>query len=69
MLARYTTPDGAPTLAPAGVQVGVAVPFVYIDAVSQAVAGSSLQVGAQDAYCENFGAFTHALRWSMRHML
>jgi triosephosphate isomerase len=43
---------------PAGVQVGVAVPFVYIDAVGQAIAGSSVQLGAQDAYCENFGAFT-----------
>ncbi|HYE21580.1 MAG TPA: triose-phosphate isomerase [Tepidisphaeraceae bacterium] len=43
---------------PDGVQVGVAVPFVYIDAVAQAVAGSKLQVGAQDAYFEKPGAFT-----------
>jgi triosephosphate isomerase (TIM) len=41
-----------------GVDVGVAVPFVYIDAVRQAVAGTRLMVGAQDAFCESFGAFT-----------
>jgi triosephosphate isomerase len=41
-----------------GVQVGVAPPFVYIDAVAQALAGSTVQVGAQDCYCEKNGAFT-----------
>jgi triosephosphate isomerase len=41
-----------------GVEVGVAAPFVYIDAVSQAVKGSKLMVGAQDAFCETYGAFT-----------
>ena len=41
-----------------GVQVGVAPPFVYIDAVVQASAGSALLVGAQDCYFEKFGAFT-----------
>jgi triosephosphate isomerase len=40
------------------VQVGVAPPFVYIDAVVQAVSGSPLLVGAQDCYFEKFGAFT-----------
>jgi len=44
--------------APAGVQVGIAPPFVYIDAVVQAVAGSRVLVGAQDAYFEKSGAFT-----------
>lgn len=44
--------------APASVQVGMAPPFVYIDAVVQAVAGSSVLVGAQDAYFEKSGAFT-----------
>jgi triosephosphate isomerase (TIM) len=44
--------------APKGVQVGVAPPFVYIDAVAQAVAGTGLLVGAQDAYFEKSGAFT-----------
>jgi triosephosphate isomerase len=44
--------------APEGVQVGIAPPFVYLDAVSQAIAGSSVLLGAQDAYFENAGAFT-----------
>lgn len=44
--------------APAGVQAGVAVPFVYIDAVGQALAGSSVLLGAQDVYFEKNGAFT-----------
>lgn len=44
--------------APGSVQVGIAPPFVYLDAVVQAVAGSSVLVGAQDAYFENNGAFT-----------
>ena len=41
-----------------GVQVGVAVPFVYLDAVNQAIAGTPLLLGAQDAYFEKDGAFT-----------
>lgn len=44
--------------APAGVQVGIAVPFVYIDAVGSAINGSSVLLGAQDAYFEKNGAFT-----------
>lgn len=44
--------------APKGVDVGIAPPFVYLDAVAQAVAGSSILLGAQDAYFENSGAFT-----------
>jgi len=43
---------------PDGVQVGAAVPFVYLDAVGQAIAGSKLQLGAQDVYFEKPGAFT-----------
>jgi triosephosphate isomerase (TIM) len=46
---------GAPK---SGVQVGVAPPFVYLDAVSQAVGGSGVLVGAQDLYFEKSGAFT-----------
>jgi triosephosphate isomerase len=46
---------GAPS---SGVQVGVAPPFVYLDAVSQSVSGSSVLVGAQDIYVEKSGAFT-----------
>jgi triosephosphate isomerase (TIM) len=41
-----------------GVQVGVAVPFVYLDAVNGAIAGTPLLLGAQDAYFEKDGAFT-----------
>ncbi len=41
-----------------GVQVGIAPPFVYLDAVNQAIDGSSVLLGAQDAYFEKSGAFT-----------
>src|SRR5947209_12709125 len=41
-----------------GVEVGVAPPFVYLDAVGQALAGSKVLLGAQDAYFEPSGAFT-----------
>ncbi|HEX4055500.1 MAG TPA: triose-phosphate isomerase [Tepidisphaeraceae bacterium] len=44
--------------APQGVQVGIAPPFVYLDAAAQAIAGSSILLGAQDAYFEKNGAFT-----------
>jgi len=43
---------------PTGVQAGAAIPFVYIDAVKQAVGGSKFEVGAQDAYFEKSGAYT-----------
>src|SRR4051794_30366179 len=43
---------------PAKVQAGVAPPFVYLDAVGQAVAGSNVWLGAQDVYFEKSGAFT-----------
>src|SRR3954447_17111519 len=43
---------------PASVEVGIAPPFVYIDAVASAISGSKLLLGAQDAYCESGGAFT-----------
>ena len=44
--------------APATVQVGVAAPFVYLDSVAQALAGSTVLLGAQDVYFEKSGAFT-----------
>jgi triosephosphate isomerase len=44
--------------APAGVQLGVAPPFVYLDAVGAVIGGSSLLLGAQDVYFEKNGAFT-----------
>lgn len=40
------------------IDVGIAPPFVYLDAVHQAIAGSKLWLGAQDAYHEVGGAFT-----------
>jgi triosephosphate isomerase (TIM) len=48
--------QGAP--APSKVQVGVAPPFVYLDTVGQAIAGSAVLLGAQDCYFEKSGAFT-----------
>lgn len=42
----------------AGVDTGIAPPFVYLDAVNQAIAGSSVLLGAQDVYFEKNGAFT-----------
>lgn len=44
--------------APSGVQAGIAPPFVYLDAVSSAIAGSSVLLGAQDVYFQKNGAFT-----------
>ena len=44
--------------APGGVEVGIAPPFVYLDAVANAIGGSSVLVGAQDVYFEKNGAFT-----------
>jgi triosephosphate isomerase (TIM) len=41
-----------------GVRVGVAPPFVYLDAAGHALAGSSVLLGAQDVYFEKNGAFT-----------
>lgn len=46
---------GAPA---SGVDVGVAPPFVYLDAVAQALAGSNVLLGAQNVYFEKSGAFT-----------
>jgi triosephosphate isomerase len=51
--------------APAGVQVGVAPPFVYLDAVGQVVGGSPVLLGAQDAYFEKNGAFTGEISLEM----
>jgi triosephosphate isomerase len=44
--------------APKGVTIGAAVPFVYLDVVGQALAGSNVKLGAQDVYFEKSGAFT-----------
>ena len=39
-----------------GVQVGIAPPFVYLDAVNQVIHQTPLLLGAQDAYFEPSGA-------------
>jgi triosephosphate isomerase len=39
-------------------EIGIAPPFVYLDAVSKAIAGSRVLLGAQDVYFEKSGAFT-----------
>jgi triosephosphate isomerase len=44
--------------APAQVEVGVAPPFVYLDAVGASLASSRVLLGAQDCYYEKNGAFT-----------
>ena len=56
---------GVAAAAPAGVQVGVAPPFVYLDAVGQALAGSAVLLGAQDVYHEKDGAFTGEISVAM----
>ena len=43
--------------APTHMQVGIAPPFVYLDAVSQVI-GDLVLLGAQDLYFEKNGAFT-----------
>jgi triosephosphate isomerase len=43
---------------PEGIELGIAPPFVYLDAVAQAIASSPVLLGAQDAYFEKNGAFT-----------
>lgn len=50
---------------PAGVEVGVAPPFVYLDAVGQALGGSGVLLGAQDVYFEKNGAFTGEISLEM----
>jgi triosephosphate isomerase (TIM) len=55
--------------APAGVDVGVAPPFVYLDAVGKAIAGSRVLLGAQDVYFEKNGAFTGEISLEMLNNL
>jgi triosephosphate isomerase (TIM) len=49
----------------ANVDVGMAPPFVYLDAVGQAIAGSKVMLGAQDVYFEKGGAFTGEISCDM----
>jgi triosephosphate isomerase len=57
-LASGVAAGAAQGKAGSGVQVGVAPPFVYLEAVGQALGGSGVRLGAQDAYFEKNGAFT-----------
>jgi triosephosphate isomerase len=50
---------------PASVAVGVAPPFVYLDAVGAELAGSRVLLGAQDTCCEPDGAFTGEVSLAM----
>jgi len=49
----------------AGVEVAVCPPFVYLEAVAAALAGSSVGLGAQNAYHEKSGAYTGEISVSM----
>lgn len=42
----------------ADIDVGIAPPFVYVDEIARAVAGSQIRVGAQNCCDEPHGAFT-----------
>lgn len=48
-------------LAATGAQVGVAPPYTALESVKQALAGSSIQLFAQDCHWEKQGAFTGAV--------
>ncbi len=47
------------------VDLAVCPPFVYLSAISKAVAGSKIAVGAQDMFYENDGAFTGEISGAM----
>jgi triosephosphate isomerase len=46
-------------------EIGVAPPFVYLDAVREALEGSKVWLGAQDAYFQPSGAFTGEISLDM----
>ena len=50
---------------PTNVDVGIAPPFTYLDAVSQSISGTNLLLGAQDCYFEKSGAFTGEISTDM----
>jgi len=47
-----------PAASPPAAQVAVCPPSVYLEAVHRALAGSAVELGAQNAWCEPPGAFT-----------
>ena len=56
---------GVANSASLAVEIGVAVPFVYLDAVRIALGASSVLLGAQDVYFEKSGAFTGEISTDM----
>ena len=56
---------GVAAQAPGSVDVGIAPPFVYLDAVGAAIAGTSVLLGAQDVYFQKNGAFTGEISLEM----
>jgi triosephosphate isomerase len=50
---------------PGGVDVAVCPPFVYLDSVAGALAGSAIGLGAQDMYHKDKGAFTGEISAAM----
>jgi len=47
------------------VDLGVAPPFVYLQAVGEALAGTNIALGAQNVFCEDNGAFTGEISAAM----
>jgi triosephosphate isomerase (TIM) len=47
------------------IEIGIAPPFVYLDAVAQALGGSRVLLGAQDVFHEPDGAFTGEISLAM----
>lgn len=56
---------GSVDIAGKAVDVAVIPPFVYLQSVGQAVAGSGVALGSQDVYIEAEGAFTGEISTSM----
>ena len=52
---------------PTGVEVVICPPFVNIFPVGQAIAGSALELGAQDVFFEKKGAYTGEISVDMLH--
>lgn len=53
------------SMKPGAADIAVCPPFVYVAAVAEVLAGSAIQVGAQNLYFEANGAFTGEISGSM----
>lgn len=56
---------GAGCMAVSGVDVAVIPPFIYLQAVTEAVSATNVSVGAQDIYFKEHGAFTGEISAAM----